>query len=591
MANNRAQYDIVATDKTQAAIASAKRGFREVESSADAVKLALGGIGAAVALMGLDKMAQAAMEAEQASNRLTAVIRATGGAAGVAKSEIDDLADAMAQTTEFDDESIRNAAGTFLKFGNIQEDIFRQGMKLAADYASFVGGDMNDAAQVIGKALQSPEEGLTSLERQVGKLTNTQKESIKSFMEQGRVMEAQKVILDALDKKIGGTAELMNQGLTKRIKDIKKNTDELFESLGKSAPGDSFLDFLNASLKDMKRIVESGDWVAAVKFLLGFRGMDVNAGPQSSASGTIKGGPLDPAIAALQARIDAAKERAAALQKKRDEEAAKARKEADDVYAKGAQKRVEMDDEANQKAAQQEEQFKKRVQHFRELNDPTQQYRDMLLEINDLEERGYLMAEEAEQMRQTVYQKTSEELDGNVEQYRRLKDETEKTDDVARQLGLTFSSAFEDAISGGKGLREVLGGILMDIAKIAVRKSITEPIANAVGGAMGGLNLGNIFGGGTQAPAPVADATFLGSFATGAENLPRDGLAFVHKGEDIVPANQARKGGITIGSIDMRGASVEAVIRLEMMLKNVSATIEARAVRAVQQTQLRGVRV
>src|SRR5687768_5117940 len=71
---------------------------------------ALGGI-AASALAGFSTRAvvAAAMEAEQASNRLSAVLVATGHAAGIAKKELDDLADSMAKTTQFDDEDIRAA--------------------------------------------------------------------------------------------------------------------------------------------------------------------------------------------------------------------------------------------------------------------------------------------------------------------------------------------------------------------------------------------------------------------------------------------------------------------------------------------------
>jgi hypothetical protein len=84
----------------------------------------------------------------------------------------------------------------------------------------------------------------------------------------------------------------------------------------------------------------------------------------------------------------------------------------------------------------------------------------------------------------------------------------EKVDDAARELGLTFSSAFEDAIVGGKGLREVLKGLEADIIRIVTRKLVTEPLANAISGFMGqqggigGIfsSLGGLFGfGGAKA--------------------------------------------------------------------------------------------
>lgn len=95
--------------------------------------------------------------------------------------------------------------------------------------------------------------------------------------------------------------------------------------------------------------------------------------------------------------------------------------------------------------------------------------------------------------------------------------------DAAKDLGLTFSSAFEDAVIGGKGLREVLDGIGQDIARIFLRKAVTEPAANLfsgllqnifpAGGAGGGgggfFNFAALgFGGGKAAGGPVSPGKY-----------------------------------------------------------------------------------
>jgi hypothetical protein len=70
-------------------------------------------------------------------------------------------------------------------------------------------------------------------------------------------------------------------------------------------------------------------------------------------------------------------------------------------------------------------------------------------------------------------------------------DKTKEANDFARDLGLTFTSAFEDAIVSGKSLGEILQSLIADIAKIVIRKTLTEPIGSAITGALGGF-----FGGG-----------------------------------------------------------------------------------------------
>lgn len=63
-----------------------------------------------------------------------------------------------------------------------------------------------------------------------------------------------------------------------------------------------------------------------------------------------------------------------------------------------------------------------------------------------------------------------------------IADATEKTESLASDLGFAFNSAFEDAILKGGELRDVINGIGEDIGRVILRRSITEPLAGAVGG-------------------------------------------------------------------------------------------------------------
>lgn len=135
--------------------------------------------------------------------------------------------------------------------------------------------------------------------------------------------------------------------------------------------------------------------------------------------------------------------------------------------------------------------------------------------------------------------------DETEEFMRRLKEKSKEVDDIAGDLGLTFSSAFEDAIVGGKNLREVLQGLEQDILRIVTRKLVTEPLGNAltgiikgVTGGEGGFDFGGIL-------KNIAGSLFGGlpGFAVGTDYVPRDMVARIHKGERIVPAAENRPGG------------------------------------------------
>lgn len=89
--------------------------------------------------------------------------------------------------------------------------------------------------------------------------------------------------------------------------------------------------------------------------------------------------------------------------------------------------------------------------------------------------------------------------------FKDLIDKSKEVDDTWKDLGLTFESAFEDAIVEGRKLSDVLKGLLQDILRIIVRKTITEPLGNAVAGFFS-----DTFGGARADGGPVSPGkTFL----------------------------------------------------------------------------------
>lgn len=66
---------------------------------------------------------------------------------------------------------------------------------------------------------------------------------------------------------------------------------------------------------------------------------------------------------------------------------------------------------------------------------------------------------------------------------------TKEAKSFAEEFGLTFSSAMEDAIVKGGSFSDVLEGIAQDLARIVLRKSVTEPL----GDALSKLDFGSLF--------------------------------------------------------------------------------------------------
>lgn len=136
-----------------------------------------------------------------------------------------------------------------------------------------------------------------------------------------------------------------------------------------------------------------------------------------------------------------------------------------------------------------------------------------------------------------------------------------KTNDVANQLGLTFSSAFEDAIVNGAKFSDVLAGIEKDLIRIITRKLVIEPLGDALSGAVKGLVGG---GGGAGMFAGIGKLFGFaagGSFQVGgAGGIDSQMVAFrASPGERVTVGESSGGPGVTININNPRDA--ESIIR------------------------------
>jgi hypothetical protein len=225
------KYVITAEDRSRQAFASLERNFKNTERMLSTLRnLTVGAFSVAGLTAFIGKMA----ETDRLQNRLTATINAQGHAAGFTRRQLDDMADALARATEFDDDAFTSAQAELLKVGNIYNDVFERALKASADLASFNGTDLLTATQTVARALQSPAQSLKQFEAQLGKIDPVQKKVIENFLAQNKGVEAQNKLLEILQAKVGGTAALMNTGYVGATKNVTEKWDDLLKSLGRS---------------------------------------------------------------------------------------------------------------------------------------------------------------------------------------------------------------------------------------------------------------------------------------------------------------------------------------------------------------------
>lgn len=163
-----------------------------------------------------------------------------------------------------------------------------------------------------------------------------------------------------------------------------------------------------------------------------------------------------------------------------NDEALKAAKKAAEEAAKAFREANEAIYEQALAAAEADAQIEKLRNGYVDMIEPAAKTMRELAKFEEIAPALGLSADQLERIRDAFQEKI------DFEQYGKpLKDITEdikEQKDLARDLGLTFQSAFEDAVIAGKKFSDVLKGLAQDIARIVLRKTVTEPLGNALSG-------------------------------------------------------------------------------------------------------------
>lgn len=195
-----------------------------------AMGVATAGVGALAA--GMAYGIQQAMDTEKVLAQTEAVIKSTGGAAGMTAEAISDLASALSTSSTFADDAIQSAENLLLTFTNIGAETFPMATQAMVDMAAAMGTDVSSGAIQLGKALNDPIEGISALTRVGVTFTDEQKALIKSLVETGDVAGAQAVILAELNKEFGGSALAQAQTFGGQLDQMKNQFDGIAETVG-----------------------------------------------------------------------------------------------------------------------------------------------------------------------------------------------------------------------------------------------------------------------------------------------------------------------------------------------------------------------
>jgi hypothetical protein len=247
MSSTQVRAEIVLSVRDEASAALTKVGAASKAVSGDLQKgltqgvqnltgfnvATLGTVGALGAMgAGLKYAIDQAAEAERIMAITTAVVKSTGGAAGLTADQIGMMAARLGQLNRIDDETIQSAQNVLLTFKKIKGEAFEQASQAAIDLSVVMGTDLRGSMMMVGKALEDPIRGITALRRAGVSFTKEQQEVIRTLVETGRAAEAQQMILAELNSQVGGAAVEAADTLDGRLKNVKNQFSNLAEALG-----------------------------------------------------------------------------------------------------------------------------------------------------------------------------------------------------------------------------------------------------------------------------------------------------------------------------------------------------------------------
>lgn len=214
-------------------------------------------------------------EGQTIAAQTRAVLKSTGGAANVTSKQVDKLSTSIAGMSGLDDEAIAGAQNLLLTFTKIRNQagkgnkVFDRATMAVTDMSVALGMDLNSAAMMVGKALnqmdvtaQGNVRGFMALRRVGVQITPTMMAAAKAFIEAGKPMEAQKLLLSELQTEFGGSAKAFGQTIQGTLGRLNNAFDELTASFA-----EGFLPMLQRVAKALTTKIADPAFIARVREL------------------------------------------------------------------------------------------------------------------------------------------------------------------------------------------------------------------------------------------------------------------------------------------------------------------------------------
>ncbi|HSX65135.1 MAG TPA: phage tail length tape measure family protein, partial [Pseudoxanthomonas sp.] len=204
------------------------------------------------AAAGIGLILKNSIDAEKELSQLDAVLQSTGLAASYSRDQMVALAEGIAQASTYSAGEIVKAETRLLSYSGIVGEVFPEALQIAIDQAARLGIGVEQSAETIGRALESPTKAAAALAQQGfgAAFTDSVRKSIQALEDAGDTAGAQRIVIDILKESyegaalaarntLGGAAE----ALINTLADLTTGSDGSLE--GATAAVNDLIDTLN----------------------------------------------------------------------------------------------------------------------------------------------------------------------------------------------------------------------------------------------------------------------------------------------------------------------------------------------------------
>lgn len=223
-------------------------------------------LGAGALVVGIGLLIKAGYDYEASMQAAMVATTGLGRASGLTAGDLDTMARKHAETADLSVSATRSIATEYARTGRIGSDVMGGLVDITKNFAVTVGTDADGAAKMLAEMFRDPAKGAQTLSEKLGLVDTATVRSVQHLVEENRVVEAQKALLDAIAPRLVKASEATSQW-AQDWESLAKKASNAYDAIGRGLTSDQTLP--SDSLEDARKKVAraqskldraTGDW-------------------------------------------------------------------------------------------------------------------------------------------------------------------------------------------------------------------------------------------------------------------------------------------------------------------------------------------